>query len=65
MAGRTTFVIAQRLSAVKEADEILVIDKGRIAERGRHDELCGVAGSTAGSTILQLKDQEEFLHVAD
>ena len=39
MHGRTTFVIAHRLSTIRKADQILVIEKGRIAERGRHDEL--------------------------
>ena len=39
MHGRTTFVIAHRLSTIRKADQILVIEKGRIAECGRHDEL--------------------------
>ncbi len=39
MKGRTTFVIAHRLSTIKKADQILVIEEGRIAERGDHDEL--------------------------
>lgn len=39
MRGRTTFVIAHRLSTVRSADLILVLDKGRVAERGRHNEL--------------------------
>ncbi len=39
MKGRTTFVIAHRLSTIKKADQILVIEKGEIAERGTHDEL--------------------------
>jgi len=37
--GRTTFIIAHRLSTISHADKILVIEKGRIAERGTHDEL--------------------------
>jgi subfamily B ATP-binding cassette protein MsbA len=37
--GRITFVITHRLSFIREADQILVLDRGRIVERGRHDEL--------------------------
>lgn len=39
LAGRTTFIIAHRISSVKNADQILVMDNGRIAERGTHREL--------------------------
>lgn len=39
MRGRTSFVIAQRISTVVNADQILVLDKGQVAARGRHDEL--------------------------
>ena len=65
MSGRTTFVIAQRLSAVKQADEILVVDDGRIIERGQHDDLIKRGGLYARIYDLQLRDQEEFLEVAD
>jgi ATP-binding cassette subfamily B protein len=41
MAGRTTFVVAHRLSTISLADEIVVIDAGRIVDRGSHDELLG------------------------
>ncbi|HEY3933418.1 MAG TPA: ABC transporter ATP-binding protein [Gemmatimonadales bacterium] len=43
-AGRTTFVIAHRLSTITSADQILVLDKGEIAERGTHEELLEVGG---------------------
>ncbi len=39
MKGRTSFVIAQRISTVRNADLILVLDRGRIAAQGTHDEL--------------------------
>ena len=44
MKGRTTFVIAHRLSTVQNADLIMVLDKGRIIERGRHSELLALKG---------------------
>ncbi len=44
MKGRTSFVIAHRLSTIRNADEVLVIDDGRIVERGTHDELLAARG---------------------
>jgi len=46
-AGRTTIAIAHRLSTVETADQIVVLDDGRIAERGRHDELLRLGGRYA------------------
>jgi ATP-binding cassette, subfamily B, multidrug efflux pump len=60
MQGRTTFVIAQRLLTLKNADQILVLDAGRIVERGRHEELLARDGLYRQIYDLQLKDQEEF-----
>ena len=44
LKGRTTLVIAHRLSTIRQADQILVIEKGQIAERGTHDELLAFKG---------------------
>ena len=44
MYGRTVFVIAHRLSTVKNADVIMVLDHGRIIERGSHDQLIAARG---------------------
>ena len=60
MRGRTTFVVASRLRTVKNADLILVIEKGRIVERGTHDELLALSGAYTRLYDLQLREQEEF-----
>ncbi len=44
LAGRTTFVIAHRLSTIRRADMILLMDDGRIVERGTHDDLMRAGG---------------------
>ena len=54
MAGRTTFIIAHRLSTVRDADEILLFDAGRIAERGSFSELLSQGGRFAALVSTQL-----------
>lgn len=65
MEGRTTFIIAQRLSSVRRADLILVMDQGRIVERGTHLELLSHDGLYREIYRLQLEDQEQFHEDAD
>lgn len=61
MKGRTTFVIAQRLRTVMRADQILVLDQGRVIQRGTHQELIQQEGLYRRIFELELKDQEEAL----
>ncbi|MFY9923203.1 MAG: ABC transporter ATP-binding protein [Opitutaceae bacterium] len=56
MRGRTTFVIAHRLSTIQKADLILVMDHGRLAERGTHAELLALGGLYARLHALQFQD---------
>jgi ATP-binding cassette subfamily B protein len=59
LSGRTSLVIAHRLSTVREADELLVIDDGRIVERGSHASLLAENGLYAELYRTQFADQEE------
>ncbi|HEY4851156.1 MAG TPA: ABC transporter ATP-binding protein [Streptosporangiaceae bacterium] len=58
LAGRTSLVIAHRLSTIREADQILVIDDGRVRERGQHDELLASGGLYADLYRTQFARQE-------
>ncbi|MEV4166136.1 ABC transporter ATP-binding protein [Nonomuraea dietziae] len=57
LAGRTSLVIAHRLSTIREADEILVIQDGRVAERGRHEDLLARGGPYAELYRTQFSQQ--------
>ena len=58
LQGRTSLVIAHRLSTVREADMILVLDHGRIVERGRHEELLLAGGQYAELYRIQFEGQD-------
>ena len=61
MEGRTTFVIAHRLATVRRADLILVMENGRIVQRGRHAELLSQGGLYKEIHDLQLSQQNRFI----
>ena len=65
MRGRTTLIIAHRLSTVHRADEIVVLDKGEIVERGAHAELLALGGKYREIYELQLRPQEEVMRDID
>jgi ATP-binding cassette subfamily B protein len=65
LAGRTSLVIAHRLSTVRAADQILVVDGGQIAERGTHDELLAADGVYAGLYRTQFAPQAALRPLVD
>jgi ATP-binding cassette subfamily B protein len=65
LEGRTSLVIAHRLSTVREADQILVVDGGRVVERGRHTELLAAGGLYAELYRTQFAAQEDGPVVRD
>ena len=64
MQNRTTIVVAQRLASVLRADQILVLDEGRIVQRGTHAELVAYPGPYRQIYELQLRHQEEAYQAA-
>ena len=58
LAGRTTFVIAHRLSTIRRADLILLMEDGRVIERGTHDELMSARGAYHGMVLRQMESRE-------
>ncbi|MEP6870895.1 MAG: ATP-binding cassette domain-containing protein, partial [Anaerolineaceae bacterium] len=61
MKGRTTFVIAQRLRTVMRADEIVVLQSGKVVQRGTHAQLLEQEGLYRRIFDLELRDQEQAL----
>jgi ATP-binding cassette subfamily B protein len=59
MAGRTTFIIAHRISSLRHADEILVLDQGRVVQRGKHAQLINVKGPYQDVYRIQYADHLE------
>lgn len=59
MKGRTTFIIAHRISSLKHADEILVLENGSIAERGTHEQLIKNGGTYQKIYDIQFKDRQK------
>ncbi len=60
IAGRTTFIVAHRLSTLRRADFIIVMERGRIVQRGTHEELIRVPGPYLHVANLQLVDSREL-----
>ena len=63
LAGRTTFVIAHRLSTIRRANLILLMDDGRITERGTHDELMARRGTYYDMVVRQMASAGENVDV--
>jgi ABC-type multidrug transport system fused ATPase/permease subunit len=58
-AGRTTFVIAHRLSTIRRADLILLLEDGRVIERGTHEDLMAARGTYYDMVMRQMEAHRE------
>ncbi len=64
LVGRTTLIIAHRLSTVRRADRLVVMDRGRIVEEGTHSELLGLGGLYARLYQRQFRDERDWREAA-
>jgi ABC-type multidrug transport system fused ATPase/permease subunit len=64
MEGKTTIIIAHRLSTVRRADAIFLVKNGRIVERGKHQELLDAGGLYATLYELQFHHEDEISNLA-
>jgi len=65
MKGRTSFIIAHRISSLQHADEIIVLETGEVKERGTHDELLLLKGIYRRIYDIQYQDREEIMHAVN
>ena len=64
LAGRTTFIIAHRLSTIRRANLILLLEDGRVVERGSHEELMTARGIYHAMVLRQMESQEQTVDEA-
>ncbi len=65
ISGRTTFIVAHRLSTLRRADQVIVLDRGRIVQRGHHSALMEQEGLYRSAVRLQAVDPESMALIAD
>jgi ATP-binding cassette subfamily B protein len=61
MKGRTTFIIAHRISSLKHADEIIVLDQGNVVQRGTHEQLMKQEGPYLDTYKIQFADKADAI----